>query len=426
MSGAKVTVKDMETGATRAVMTDSAGNYRVLSLRVGLHELSVEKSGFETAIWAGIRLFVGQEAVENVRLAVGGTAEQITVSTETPVVNTTTADVSGLVGEREIKDLPLNGRSFDDLITLNPGTVNYSAMRFANTTTSNGNAFAVNGQKPGDNETLLNGVEYGGASQLAVTPGGVSGYLLGIDAVREFNVLTDNYGAEYGKRSGAQVVVVTQSGSNALHGSLYEFLRNNVLDTRNYFDQGATQPFKQNQFGASLGGPIKKDRLFLFGNYEGFRERLSETNVTLVPDACVRGGGLPNASGVCTPVTGVSPATLLKMEQYANLFWPQPNVKLGGGTAKSFNNPEQSINEDFGTLELDYILSHRDTLSVAYTIDDGTSMLPQADPLFASALAVGSQVVSVAGDACPVATDRQHVYGRFLARCFCQRFRAHA
>ena len=187
--------------------------------RLGLYELSAEKSGFQSQEWSGIRLNVGQEVVENLRLAVSGTAQEITVSETNPVVNTTTSSVSGLVGEQEIKDLPLNGRSFDDLITLNPGAVNYSGLRSANTTTSNGSAFAVDGQKPGDNETLLNGVEYGGASQLEVTPGGVSGLLLGVDAVREFNMETGTYGAEYGKRSGAQVNVVTQSGSNAVHGT---------------------------------------------------------------------------------------------------------------------------------------------------------------------------------------------------------------
>ena len=391
VSGATITVTNAMTGATRVVTTDANGNYRVLSLPIGVHALSVEKPGFETDMTA-VHLDVGEEAVVNLHLTVGQTSEQVTVTEQAPVVNTTTAPISGLVGEREIKDLPLNGRSFDDLITLNPGTINYSAMRSPNTTTSNGNAFAVDGQKPGDNETLLNGVEYGGSSQLAVTPGGVSGYLLGIDAVREFNLETGTYGAEYGKHSGAQVSVVTRSGSNALHGTLYEFLRNNVLNTRNYFDPGATPPFKQNQFGASMGGPIVKDRLFLFGNYEGFRQRWAVTSVSFVPDAAARLGFLPNPAGVETPVANLNP----KMLQYANLFWPTPNgPESGGGTAKSFNNPLQSINEDFGTLKLDYLLGRRDTLSAAYTNDDGNSVVPQADPLFASALSVGSQVVSL-------------------------------
>src|SRR5579864_6860416 len=133
-------------------------------------------------------------------------------------------------------DLPLNGRSFDNLMTLNPGIFNY-VLKSPQTSTSNGNTFSVDGRRPSDNVVLLNGVEYTGTSQLAVTPGGVSGNLLGIDAVREFNVLTDTYGAEYGKRAGAQVNVVTQSGSNAIHGTAFEFLRNNVLNTAGIFDQ---------------------------------------------------------------------------------------------------------------------------------------------------------------------------------------------
>ena len=212
---------------------------------------------------------------------------------ETPLVNTTTAPTSGVVDEKEIKDLPLNGRSFDNLITLNPGAVNYT-LKSANTSTSNGNTFAVDGRRPGDNLFLLNGIEYTGSSQLAITPGGVSGELLGIDAVREFNVLTDTYSAEYGKRSGAQIGVVTQSGTNTLHGSVFEFIRNSDLDARNFFDQtNSAPPFRRNQFGAALGGPIKKNRLFIFGNYEGFRQAQDLSSVAVVPDAQVRQGLLP-------------------------------------------------------------------------------------------------------------------------------------
>src|SRR5262249_9494638 len=147
-----------------------------------------------------------------------------------PLVNTTPSSVSGMVGEESVRELPLNGRSYDNLITLNPGAINYTSMKSVNTTTSDGNSFSVDGRRPQDNLFLLNGIEYTGTSQLADTPGGVSGTLLGIDAIREFNLLTDTYGAQYGKRAGGQVLVVTQSGSNSLHGTLFEFLRNNALD----------------------------------------------------------------------------------------------------------------------------------------------------------------------------------------------------
>ena len=243
------------------------------ALPVGRLEVKAEKQGFKAAIRTGINLDVGQDAVVDLRLEVGEFVQQVTVSEDVPVVNTTTSSVSGVVGEREVKDLPLNGRSFDNLITLNPGAINYSSMKSANTSTSDGNTFTVAGRRTRRKLFMLNGIEYTGSSQLAITPGGVSGELLGIDAVREFNVLTDTYGAEYGKRAGAQVNVVTQSGSNTLHGSLFEFLRNSDLDARNFFDQGSVPPFRRNQFGAALGGPLKKNGCSCSEITKGFDRR---------------------------------------------------------------------------------------------------------------------------------------------------------
>ncbi|HEY2018399.1 MAG TPA: carboxypeptidase-like regulatory domain-containing protein [Bryobacteraceae bacterium] len=394
--GATITVKSLETGATRMVLTDDAGNFHARSLSVGPQEVRAAKPGFKTEVLSRVNLQVGQDAVVNLRLEVGEIAQEVTVAEEVPVVNTTVSSVSGMVGEREVKDLPLNGRSFDNLITLNPGAINYG-LKSANTSTSNGNTFSVAGRRPMDNLVLLNGIEYTGSSQLAITPGGVSGDLLGIDAVREFNVQTDTYGAEYGKRSGGQVSVVTQSGTNSLHGSLFEFLRNSALDSRSVFAQTSfVPPFRQNQFGASLGGPLKKDRLFLFGNYEGFRQAQTLSSVSVVPDAQVRLGSFPNASGVYLPVANLNRSMLPYFS-----FWPQangPELLTGGlpsGTAFSYNNPKQSIREDFGTLRLDYSIRDRDSLSGSYTVDNGNSLIPLADPQFGSYSTLGMQVGSV-------------------------------
>jgi hypothetical protein len=396
MRGVAVTVKNLETGATRAVTTDEAGDFRAMSLPIGPYQVTAGKAGFKTAVRNGVNLAVGQDAVVNLRLEIGDLAQEVTVTEGIPVVNTTTSSVSGLVGEREVKDLPLNGRSFDNLMTLNPGVVNYG-LKSANTSTSNGNTFSVAGRRPADNLVLLDGIEYTGSSQLAITPGGVSGNLLGIDAVREFNVETDTYGAEYGKRSGAQVTVVTQSGTNALHGTLLEFLRNSALDARSVFAQTPfTPPFRQNQFGGALGGPLKKNRVFLFGDYEGFRQAETLSSVSVVPDAQVRLGAFPNSSGVYVPVANVNPAML----PYFSL-WPQPNgpeLRVNGfasGTAFSYSNPKQHIREDFGALRLDYQIRERDSLSADYTIDDGDSLVPLADPLFASYTTLGMQVGSL-------------------------------
>ena len=394
VAGASVTVKSLETGAVRTVVTDETGSFRVLALPVGPQEVRAVKTGFKAAIRLGINLVVGQEAVVTLRLEIGELAQNITVSEEAPLINITTSSVSGLVGEKQIKDLPLNARSFDNLLTLNPGAINYSAMKSPQTSTNNGNTFSVAGRRTTENLFLLNGIEYTGTSQLGVTPGGVSGYLLGIEAVREFNVLTDSYGAEYGKRAGAQVSVVTQSGSNNVHGSLFEFLRNSALDARNYFDRDSVPPFRRNQFGGALGGPIKKDRLFLFGNYEGFRQRLAVSNVSVVPDAQARLGNLP--ANIITGAFTLNRAMLPYMS-----FWPEPNGGnllvngLPSGTALSFNNPRQAIREDFGTMRGDYTIRTKDTLSASYTIDDGDSLIPQADPLFGSAVLLRSQVASI-------------------------------
>jgi hypothetical protein len=391
IKAATVTVRSLETGASRVVTSDDAGDFRALSLPLGPQEVKAEKQGFKPVLRTGVNLEVGEEAVVNLRLEVGELAQQITVTAETPVVNTTTSSVSGVVDEQEVKDLPLNGRSFDNLIALNPGAINYSALKSANTSTSNGNTFTVAGRRTTENLFLLNGIEYTGSSQLAVTPGGASQELLGIDAVREFNVLTDTYSAEYGKRAGAQVIIVTQSGGNAVHGSVFEFLRNSGLDARNFFDQASVPSFRRNQFGGALGGPLRKDKLFLFGNYEGFRQALAVSSLSEVPDANARLGELPNAAGVPTTVANLNPAMLKYMA-----LWPQANgTELGGGIALSYNNPHQSIREDFGTARTDYVLSNKDSLSGSWTIDNGYNLSPLADPLFGSVLNQVNQVVSL-------------------------------
>ena len=396
MKGVAVTVRNLETGATRAVVSDDSGDFRALSLPIGPYQVRAEKPGFKTQIRKGVNLAVGQEAVVNLRLEIGDLSQEVNVSEESSVVNTTTSSVAGLVGEREVKDLPLNGRSFDNLMTLNPGVINYG-LKSANTSTSNGNTFSAAGRRPADNLVLLNGIEYTGSSQLAITPGGVSGYLLGIDAVREFNVQTDTYGAAYGKRAGAQVSVVTQSGTNLPHGSLFEFLRNSAVDSRSLFAQTSfVPPFRQNQFGGALGGPLKKNRLFLFGNYEGFRQVETLSSVSVVPDAKVRLGSFPNSGGTYVPVANLNQSMLPYFS-----FWPQPNGpeltvnSLASGTAFAYNTPRQTIREDFGTVRLDYAIRDRDSLSASYTIDDGDSLVPLADPLFASSSALRMQVASL-------------------------------
>lgn len=273
-----VNAKNLETGATRTTSTDEAGRYVLLGLPVSEYEVSVTKTGFREAVRSGIRLVVGQEASVNVTLQVSAVKAEVRVTEDVPIVSTTTQDISGLVGERQIKDLPLNGRSYDLLLPLNPGVVNFTSMKTGGTGISNsttGNNFAVSGNRPQQNLFLLNGVEFTGAAENNMQPGGTSGMLLGVDAVREFNVQRDSYGAEFGKHPAGQVVMVTQSGTNQWHGTAFEFLRNNVLDAPNFFDRGDAPPFQRNQFGASAG-----DRCTPIGRFSSPITRDSDSTCT--------------------------------------------------------------------------------------------------------------------------------------------------
>ena len=296
VTGAAVSVQNLDTGMERNATTDSSGRYHVMSLPVGDYQVIVNKRGFSPAKRTGIHLVVGQDAQVNVGLKTMGERQEVVVNADASAVNLTTADISGVVSEQQVKDLPLNGRSFDELLTLNPGIVNFTAEKTGGIGVSNstvGNNFSVSGNRPQQNLFLLNGIEFTGAAENNMQPGGTSQQLLGVDAVREFNVLRDTYGAEYGKRQGAQVLIVTQGGTNRLNGSIYEFLRNNVFDAGNYFDKGSAPPFQRNQFGAALGGPIRRDKTFAFANFEGLTQHLHQTGVALVPDTNARNGYLP-------------------------------------------------------------------------------------------------------------------------------------
>src|SRR5947208_14945434 len=398
--GAMITAISAETNLRRTVISTEAGLFSIPDLPPGKYRAQVSLPGFQTRVVENIELVVGQEFVLNATLQVGGLAEQVTVESEIPLVDTSTAQVSGLVAEREVKDLPLNGRSFDNLISLNPVMVNSSAIK-QNTSSSTGpgNYFSVAGRRPGENIFLWNGVEYpGGSNAISSTPGGVSGQLLGIEAVREFNIVPNMDAAEFGHRAGGQISIVTQSGTNTFHGSAYEFLRNSALDARNFYDRQVRPtdpripPFRRNQFGGSAGGPIQKDKTFVFGNYEGFRQMWNLTKVAIVPDAQARRGLLPDANGVYQPVPDFNPAVV----PYFAL-WPQPNgPSLGGGAAYAYNTTPNPVNEDFGIARVDRILSDKDTFNAAYTIDYGDNVGTGQNPFSLVNNSERAQVLSLA------------------------------
>jgi len=377
-----VIAKDTETGILRTTTTEADGTYLLIALPVGVYELTASKSGFQDSARDGIQLNVNQEVTVDIKLPVGSLKEAVNVSGDAPIVNTTTADVSGLVDARQIKQLPLNGRSYDLLLTLNPGIVNFTSQKTGGTGISNSttaNNFAVSGNRPQQNIFLLNGIEYTGAAENNMTPGGPSGQLLGVDAVREFNVQRDSYSAEFGKHPGGQVIIATQSGSNTWHGSIYEFVRNSALDAANYFDQsGGPPPFQRNQFGAATGGALFKDKTFFFADYEGFRQDLNQTSVAFVPSLASRA------------------AAISIVQPYLNL-WPTPlaNAPDFNGISPFSSAPLQTIREDFGTVRLDHNFSSKDSLAVIYTIDDGDSTTATpANPYSTDILTLREQVLS--------------------------------
>lgn len=401
VAGAMVTVQDVNTSFARTTSTDATGRYEVLALPVGEYEVHAEKPGFEKEVRTGIRLAVNQAATADLQLQIGEVSQQVTVDADAPPVSTATGDVSGLVGEQQVKYLPLNGRSYDLLMPLNPGIVNFTSQKTGGVGVSNstvGNNFSVSGNRPQQNLYLLNGVEFTGAAENNMQPGGTSEELLGVDAVREFNVLRDSYDAEYGKRPGAQVLIVTQSGTNRLHGSGYEFLRNSALDSPNFFDKGSTPPFQRNQFGGSLGGPIQQNKTFFFGNFEAFLQHLHQTSVALVPDTNARSGFLP--CSLITPAPNPCPASGLMFVGVSPLInaWPvqSANGMDFGGIAQSFSNPLQTIRDDFGTTRVDHTISERDSLAGIYTIDDSADVTPTpADPFSQDVESLREQVFSV-------------------------------
>jgi len=386
IEAATVHVRNLENGVQRDVHSDPAGRFHALSLTVGSYEVRADKPGFRTERRTGIVLVVGQREELDLTLQIDGVHQTVEVSSEPTLLAATTEDTSGLVGERQVKDLPLNGRSYDQLLTLNPGTVNYTSQRSGGTGTSNselGNMFSVSGHRPQENLFLLNGVEYTGASEISDTPGGASGQLLGVDAVREFAVVKDTYGAEYGKRPGAQVSIVTAGGTNQFHGSAYEFVRNSAMDARNFFDQGSIPDFERNVFGSSLGGPIRTDQTFFFANYEGYRQNLGLSDVTLVPDDASRAAAVPS----------VQP--LLALWPMAN--GPEILTSTGAqsGIAKAYSNPLQNIREDFGTARLDQIFSNLDSFAGVYTADDSQAHSPTTNPYSFANVSLRAQVVSL-------------------------------
>lgn len=370
MPGATITVKNLDTGLARTVTTDEGGRYSAPNLSLGNYEVRAEQSGFQTELRRGITLTVGREAVVNITLQVGSVSQMLTVTAEAPLVESTTASMGSLVDDRTVRELPLNGRSYDQLAILQPGVVTLGAGSAGTSFDYGaGKRFSVSGSRSYANSFLLDGTDINDHS--GGTPGGAAGNNLGVEGIREFKILTNTANAEYGRASGGIISAVTRSGTNELHGSAFEFLRNSAMDARNFFDQSGVPPFKRNQFGGALGGPIKKDKTFFFGTYEGLRQSLGTTGIGFVPTVQAKQGILPTkvVPGGSVPV---NPA----MKPFLGLF-PDPNGQdFGDGTGEYISSRSVVTNNNYFMLRGDHQLSDKTSLFARYSYDGDSVVDP--------------------------------------------------
>ncbi len=379
--GAAVQVKNVATGVSRTAQSDAQGRYTVTQLAPGMYEVESTSSGFQTYVRRGIELTVGRHAIVDMALKIGAVTQRIEVTGEVSLVNTTTAATSGLIGDKQIRDLPLNGRNFVQLTLLEPGVVQ-SRSAGSSSVVGTGVKLNFNGARMDANNYIVDGSTANSVNQQAI--GGASGQAMGVETIQEFQVLASNYSAEFGRAGGGIINVVTKSGTNELHGSAFEFLRNSALDARNFFDGKSVPPFKRNQFGGSLGGPIKRDKTFVFGAYEGLRERLGQTLIGNVPTAAARLGNL-GTSGTVTVADAVKPYLPL---------WPLPTPggrDFGDGRAEFIRSASQPTRQDYGNVRVDHNFSANDSFFVRYTIDDSIVETPITIPTYFATDTVRSQ-----------------------------------
>src|SRR5215813_1569016 len=315
LPGANVAIKNSATGASLEFVTDERGRYLAPVVQPGEYEIQVSLAGFQSVTRRGVRLAVGQSVVVDVKLDVGQVTNQVEVVADANPINLTSAALSGLVNDKQIRDLPLNGRSFQQLALLQTGVT--AALAAGNDVVGGRTPkISINGARPEQNSFLLDGTDLNNVYNK--TPGSSAGVLLGVEAVLEFQVLTNAYSAEFGRSAGGVINAVTRSGKNSFNGSLFEFHRNSAFDAKNFFDPPNEKitAFKRNQFGGAVGGPIRKDKTFFFAAYEGLIERLGVTGVSAVPDAEARQGRLPGGRAVT-----LHPA----IPAYLQTFFPLPN-----------------------------------------------------------------------------------------------------
>ena len=370
IANAQVTITNLETGVARSVPTNATGTYSMPNLTPGRYSVTIAAPGFATVKQSELTLTVGQNQVFDATLQVAKANESVEVTGAAPTVQLASSEISDVVNETTTRDLPLNGRDWTQLAALQAGIANIRTQPSANGLNNRGNRgfgtqLTINGARPQQNNYRIDGISVNDYANSA--PGSTLGVSLGVDAIQEFSVVSSNYSAAYGLTSGGVVNASTKAGSNAFHGTAYEFLRNDKLDARNYLDT-VRPPYKRNQFGAALGGPIRKNHTFFFVDYEGLRQALSTTSLATVPSTNARNGILTTSK---TPVT-IDPA----VKPYLGLWHvPDPGTEKGDIGTYSFVGKSYTP-ENFVTGRVDHTLSQKDSAHVTYLYDNASTTLP--------------------------------------------------
>ena len=397
--GAMVEIKNVDTGFTRIATTGAQGEYRAPELPLGQYQIEVSFAGFQKVNRTGIQLTSGRDATVNFQLAVGEVQEIVTVTGDAPLVETTKADMGALISREQISELPLRNRDFSQLITLQPGTTQYRhSGESAGAAGSRGARISVSGARPTANSFTLDGADVN--NPYGLIPSGADGSMLGVEAIREFKVLSSNYSAQYGRASGANLMAVSRSGTNEFHGSLFEYLRNDKLDANawaNNANNEAKPALRRNQFGGSLGGPVMRDRLFFFTTYEGVRDRLPRTRTANVPTPDARNGILREvqSDGSCR-VTDISSRVSNDVKPYLNL-WPQPTgaIPACGVTAEFRRTDSRPTDNDYVSVRMDYNFHANHSVFGRYTLDDSLRADESIIPLFGAATDMRNQYVTI-------------------------------
>ena len=409
--GANVSIKNVGTGTARDVTTNADGFYSTPNLIPGSYEVRVSAKGFQTLVEKQITLNVGAQQSLNLSLKVGQLTQSIEVNAALPDVQTSSSTISDTVDSKTVRQLPLNGRDWTSLATLEPGVVsipNQATTSFSANKGNRGfgNQLSNGGHRANENSYRVNAISINDYSNSA--PGGATGVNLGVDAIQEFSVLTSNYTAEYGRTSGAVINAITKSGTDQLHGTAYFFDRDSIFDARNFFDGPTISPFRRIQFGASGGTAIIKDKTFVFANYEGIRQSSSSSGTIHVPSQEARSGLLCTASGA-NPCASLTPITVdPKVAPYLAL-WPCPascqSATFTDVVSLNSTTPNRA-SENYVIIRLDHKLSGKDNLSGSYFFDSGPQS--QSDPL-------GNTVHEVFSRRQMVSAEDTHIFSPALA-----------